>query len=47
MTEPLRAMSTGHIPKERRTSDEAFLEEISRRYRDSVRCCFKANFLLD
>jgi hypothetical protein len=26
-----------HIPKEQRPSDEAFLEEISRRYRDVVR----------
>jgi uncharacterized RDD family membrane protein YckC len=26
-----------HIPKDQRPSDEAFLEEISRRYRDSVR----------
>ena len=26
-----------HIPQEQRPSDEAFLEEISRRYRDSVR----------
>jgi uncharacterized RDD family membrane protein YckC len=26
-----------HIPKEQRPSDEAFLEEISRRYRDTVR----------
>lgn len=26
-----------HIPKEQRPSDEAFLEEISRRYRDSAR----------
>lgn len=26
-----------HIPKEQRPSDEAFLEEISRRYRDAVR----------
>jgi hypothetical protein len=26
-----------HIPKDQRPSDEAFLEEISRRYRDVVR----------
>jgi hypothetical protein len=26
-----------HIPKDQRPSDEAFLEEISRRYRDAVR----------
>lgn len=26
-----------HIPKEQRTSDEGFLEEVSRRYRDAVR----------